>query len=169
MPIYTDLPPVDQARLNEWITQMRTTEKPQADGKLSKQIEPGVYGYCCLGLGSLLVPGIEINRVDNDPDDEGLDVEDQTIVYFNGQDDLAPIEFIEWLGLRTPTMSDGGSGFDLRPDYPLDLHIQGVPGAQGKQGMLADTCSAAGMNDSGMTFAQIADVFAYFGVGAVTS
>jgi hypothetical protein len=169
MPVYTDLPPVDQARLNEWIEQMRTTEKPQADGKLCKQIDAGVYGYCCLGLGSLLVPGIDQNFVDNDPDDEGLDVEDRTIVYFNGQEDLAPLAFIHWLGLRIDAMSEA-EGYDLRPDFPTDLRVQGSrDSTAGNHGLMVDNCSAAGMNDSGLTFSQIADTFAYFGVGAVSS
>lgn len=152
-----------------WVHQMRTTTLPQARSHLAAPMGDGTVGYCCLGLGSLLVPNCAVVPVNFD-----VEVPEHSH-YFgtNGAEDLAPIEFIEWL---LPEFADGGhTEFDLRPDWPEMGSTQGAAIYDPATGALDQVVgrmpfrevSAAKMNDDGFTFAQIADVFAYFGIGDV--
>jgi hypothetical protein len=178
---------VNEAHFQQWVEELHITLSPQIQGQLAGLMRistpegegPVKTGYCCLGLGSTLVKGIPIERHEEDYAYDELDEEDlkaHTTFYF-GQStatDLAPVEFIRWLmpGFK----GDGASAFDLVPDWPEEIgRTQGVKGfgVEGPMGIghtrrdIA-TITAAGMNDDNLTFAQIGDVFRYFGIGSVT-
>jgi hypothetical protein len=146
-----------------WLRLLRTTEKPQAQSSLYLwSTDEAKQGYCCLGLGCLLVPGLTIEWLEEDygPTDHGHgEVEGE--VYFGGITDLAPKAFIDWLGL--PYAADNTTGYDVWPDYPDDF-IFINNGERTTFEFNPNHVSASGLNDGGFTFAQIADVFDYFGV-----
>lgn len=171
---------VNHDHFRMWVHQMRTTTLPQATGHLAAWVMggPGAddqIGYCCLGLGSLLVPDCEVVRAGDG------DGEENNAGYFgrDGATDLAPIEFIQWL-VPGYDNENNGHEFDLVPDWALSpgvpANTQGVKDtnvntgevqAEGRNRFPLANITAAKMNDDGFSFAQIADVFAYFGIGSV--
>lgn len=126
-----------------WLHELRTTDKKQCDGGL---YDPENDSYCCLGIGSALM-GLE----------PVIDQE-QPYALFGGVSSLAPRVFIEWL-LGRP-VERKGSEFNLWPDWGElgDLQFADVFGTVG-----LGRLSASALNDAGFTFAQIADIFDYFG------
>lgn len=128
-----------------WINHLRTTLALQARGAMCLVIE-GRPHYCCLGLGSeqAQIPSV-------------LDT-DRRAMSFGGQALLAPKEFVEWLGV--PNLRDypeDTRGFDIILDYPEDLRPRDF--------MYGPVIvSAAGLNDRGFSFHQIADMVDYFGI-----
>lgn len=152
--------------LELWIEEMRTTDKPQANGVLCHLNEKGGRSYCCLGLGSEMVPHMQIVV-------EG----DEVCFGASSLTGLAPSEFINWLGLPIPERRQDSDEFDVIPDWPVGLTQQGRKSSVLHEGNTDRTAgvdyngnevgnykvTAAVMNDAGFTFKQIADVFAYFG------
>lgn len=132
---------VNEENFNAWIQELRTTTKKQGKHLLKYvSVEGGETHYCCLGIGCELA---------------GLEEEYNSYSgtsFFNGYPTLAPPAFLRWLGLLDKTEDE----VDIYPDWPAGL--------SNEYGRYASDLSAAGMNDAGFTFAQIADVFAYFGI-----
>jgi hypothetical protein len=179
---------VNEAHFQQWVEELHITLSPQIQGQLAGLMRittpegeegPVKTGYCCLGLGSTLVKGISIERHEGDYAYDELDEGDlaaHTTFYFGETQatDLAPFEFIRWL--MPDFKGEKGAAFDLVPDWPEEIGLtQGVKGfdANGPIGIGhtrrdTATVSAAGMNDDNLTFAQIGDVFRYFGIGSVT-
>lgn len=175
--------PVNEDHFNQWLAAMRDPASVQGEGMLCEW-KPESKGYCCLGLGSTLVPGLRIefnlHSDDESLDEEGADPEGRIGSVSFGSDgatELAPREFIEWLGLPYSPIRAGwhppapAQDYDIFPDYPLGLAVQGsapdsVQRTDPGETLMA-AASASMMNDSGFTFPQIADVFAYFGIGKV--
>lgn len=155
------------ANFERWIAELRTTDLPQADGALArsndKDNEP--VGYCCLGFGCVIagVP-FEVTEFPDEAEDGRIAVAVQ--YRFVGALDLAPIDFIAWL---TETRvsdyyeEDRETSWDVWPEWGElgDLPQQNERGTTHPYRTIG--ISGAGMNDSGFTFAQIADVFDYFG------
>lgn len=130
---------MNQENFNAWLEELRTTDKKQG----REILKDADGGYCCLGIGCVLM-GLEETVTEDG-------------VKFDGVDLLAPPAFFEWLGVSWPGPNDGTQA-DLWPDW-------------GEVGTLLDRefdpiehISASNLNDGGFTFAQIADIFAYFGV-----
>lgn len=125
---------------NAWINELRTTDKEQGRGQLCEVGVDGVKRYCCLGLGSARVPGIRMEFHPTFPDATQGDM------FFDGSSLYAPPAFLDWLGLSGNTNGD--------------VHVR-IPG--GVRGSTQQVIPVSSMNDSGFTFAQIADTLAYFG------
>lgn len=163
--------------ITKWADDLRTTTERQTDGALAKKIDIGadaeVIGYCCIGFGcTFSAPDIRIEW----PDDAD-DTDDALKGVFGGHrvDDLAPIEFMEWLGYDTHHWSmDQGAAFDIHPDWPTRLRVRseydkrdsmlGGDATADHLGKHLVSVSLAGLNDDGVTFAQIADIIHHFGL-----
>lgn len=146
---------MNEENFRAWLNEMWTTDKPQATGNLCALTNEGAdyaLGYCCLGLGSMLVPNIVTH---NFVDEESGSIE-KVAFGDEGCDELAPAEFIEWLGFTHGSAHQ----YDLRVDWDESLR---VPNG-GFYEDSSDLTSAASLNDSGFNFKQIADIFNHFGV-----
>ena len=133
--------------VQKWINEMRTTDKAQATHRLCILLTGGDRSYCCLGLGSELM-GLTGS-------DGGGDA--GTLRYGAvATATMAPVEFLLWLGINTTTSVVEG---DVFPDWGEVGELETLS-TNHKIGTLA----ASGLNDRGFTFAQIADIFDYFGV-----
>lgn len=149
----------------EFVTLLRTTDAPQCQGHLAED-DGGTRAYCCLGLGSEKAAGVEfVIKMDynDEEDDEYPNPEGVLAVVNTGEWELAPPEFIEWLGLPEEI-----GGRDILLDLGREigaLYQQGREDHQyaDPQQLLAGT-GLATLNDSGFTFAQIADCIEYFGL-----
>jgi hypothetical protein len=124
-----------------WLTELWTTDKEQGKSQLA-----AAGKYCCLGLGSCLVPKMPVA------------VESNLEVRFGANEvkSLAPLEFIEWLGLEMDESTRESDEFDIVLDIENHYHVKGS--------YAFDPVSASNLNDWGFTFPQIADLFNYFGV-----
>jgi hypothetical protein len=164
---------VELSNLDKWIADLRTTDAPQCTGSLSEFVawtvdppedeaefvEYDVVGYCCLGRG-------EVAR--------GATFEGQHTVGM----DLATREFIDWLGVeydehhdRDVHDGDGSDycncGWDLVLDVP-DQYSVGTPVTNVLPSRMPVV--ASNLNDSWhLTFPQIADMVAYFGIRTATT
>lgn len=145
---------INQENLETWLREMETTDKPQAEKQLCEVVEVGAdgepkFGFCCLGLGSAIVPSIGFRFNSERPAHVG------DMGYFDGESELAPPAFARWLGVE---VRGGELDSDVFIDYPSDLadHTTGRP--------LRICATAAMLNDAGLTFAQIAQTIRYFGL-----
>lgn len=165
--------------IRAWIEQMRTTTEEQAQQHLAvchfdTENDRQVLGYCCLGLGSKELADVEVEIITPGTPENG----EEMPVYMNRMQDLAPVAFRVWLGVLDedyPLQDES----DVSIDYPLRAVDYSDPGLtrlanlrqQGHGGsptytppLVGALMSAASLNDAGFTFAQIADVVAYFGL-----
>lgn len=156
-----------------WANELATTDKTQAPGALCLLYGDGRKSYCCLGLGSTLVPGMQTNK--QQAIDLVLGVKPQVKVQFGqlGVDTLAPIEFMKWLGYDMSS-SNPDTDYDVYFDIPDDIKERSAWDREASDdggnthydnecGLLRKN-SAASLNDDGLTFAQIADIILYFGL-----
>lgn len=142
----------------QWAEFLQTTDLPQTKAHLKEvRLEDGLWetvGYCCLGIGCLIA-GID-EEIPNENDMDGLN----EFAYFGGQQDLAPGEFIQWLGLigedQALYLGDGsdlwidGGGYTVRKGDLLEVQF---------------TVPLTVLNDDWrLTFAQIGDCIKYFGL-----
>lgn len=139
---------MNKEHFDQWLHELRTTTSGQGQSQLM-WTQAGERYYCCLGLGCEVM-GLE-PHVELDSEFPSYGARRAQL--------LAPVEFIVWLGLdpNSPSFRDherSQGEFDVRVDYPEALCMQDD----------SNPPSAAGMNDSGFTFSQIADVFEYFGI-----
>lgn len=141
---------MNEQNFRTWINDLRTTDAPQAEGYLADLVSDNaggkVIGYCCLGRG--LVCMGENPTADGIVDGSGFVIQ---------SDILVPARFIEWLGVESAETLPDSSGFDLMPGWGEPYFPAGD----------APDLTAAGLNDGGFTFSQIADVFEFFGVATV--
>jgi hypothetical protein len=144
---------------NQWIARLRSGEVEQVQGRLGLGDR-----RCCLGVGSDL-SGCEVV--------EGS--EGERLYGRARKDNLMPVETVEWFGLEVPPIENVWSegydprGFDLFVDWPEDMRFRAgkdYPTAE-LTADDADVASGATLNDSPFTFAQIADIFAYWGCRGV--
>lgn len=141
------------ANITAWVNDLATTDAEQAQGALCYTDPEGRKAYCCLGKGSTLVPGLQIFEPERG--DSEYDTSVVKVKFGDAQeDDLAPREFMEWLGYEEGVKSECAFNvFVDFPDYltsPNDTKLRYF--------------GAADLNDAGFTFAQIADVIRYFGL-----
>lgn len=118
-----------------WVDALRSGEFDQCQDVLHKQED----GYCCLGVACevAIQDGLPLERRPSEWD-HALVVEYGVRGQFDPQ--LLPLQVQEWAGL------DGGSGVDL----------PGITTYHGFHISLID------LNDSGLTFDQIADVIEWY-------
>lgn len=141
-----DIAAPDQARehLEAWLHDLRTTNYPQTHNTLVRGLgpdQPGPVAFCCLGIGYRTM---------------GKDVED-----FRGRS-LPDPDFIAWLGLDPSDFNDT----DPIIDFPVDLMSQGKD--DGRLHLPVWGTTASQLNDDWcLTFPQIADVIAYFGLSKI--
>jgi hypothetical protein len=130
------------SNLELWLRELETTGSHQAHESLIGEVYPysddpehTEVGYCCLGIGCELM-GLPL------PLWQGLS--------------LAPDQFVEWLGIPILSSDLGrpSAGWDIAIDFPE--YVEEWVG----RGQI----TAAGLNDTGCTFKQIAQTIRYFGV-----
>lgn len=151
---------MNETNWNKWLNDLATTDALQCQETLAQEMflpndsDDGVnydvslgMGYCCLGKGSVLMPGWDVDRL-------GLIMQSE----FGHFDALAPREFIEWLGLDIP--EEASQQTETGCDITLDCTW--LP-----RGGDRKPVTAAWLNDNGFTFKQIADLFRHFGPGKV--
>lgn len=168
----------------KWATTLKETDAQQGAGALCLVGSTGERAYCCLGLGSTLVPNMPIREpifVEHLGVETMIHTEHPHLkVCFGneGVDALAPIEFMEWLGYD---MSGEGepqwrthAEFDVYIDFPEALRERNVEDLS-EEGMGYDReydsegnslagNSCASLNDDGFTFTQIGDLILFFGL-----
>lgn len=151
---------------------LETTDKEQAQAALTDGV-----GYCCLGVATVICPTMDNERrrvfLGLDPWPSNNDIH-------SGK--LAPVEVMEWLGLPHEDrhrMGEDEPDFDYREydprlEFPHDyygarvlvwaqaVYDSGVD--PGDYPSVEDEVSLAGLNDSGLTFKQIAQMIRYFGL-----
>lgn len=145
---------VNEENMTAWLDDLRTTDAPQVNGHLMKSVWPNdshTYGYCCLGRGCVVM-GMEPGRE-----------------LIASADVLPPGSFVNWLGVhvspssRWPGEDEANEGvdYDLYLDIPEGLYPRDEAGRSNPNNLV--TC--AGLNDDWhLTFSQIADMIAYFGI-----
>jgi len=156
-----------------WVDSLLTTDLPQGTARLvtinDRTGEP--EGYCCLGEGCVIA-GYRVDKFHlHDEDGEETDLYDE-VGYILGADELAPREFLEWLGIDE-SLLDGGQG-DVCVDYPPDLKGQGIALVsdggripERPEGQRPVPLTASAMNDTlHLTFRQIGETLRYFGIRA---
>lgn len=150
--------------IKTWTDALRTTELGQTTATLGSIGEDDKQKVCCLGLGCLVAPTIETEWV-------GGGGESGNFLYVDGQNNLPPIEFHDWLGLDIADLaSDDGN--DVLLDWPMpeigaliSLCPENTDRWRDRTGRAFRLYSCAGLNDEvGLTFSQIADVIDYFGL-----
>lgn len=153
----------------EFVTLLRTTDAPQCQGHLAED-DGRTRAYCCLGLGSEKAAGVEfVIKMDynDEEDNEYPNPKGALAVANSGEWELAPPEFIEWLGLPEEL-----GGRDILLDIGREigaLYQQGTEHTQHHTQPLLAGIGLATLNDSGCTFAQIADCIEYFGLSTYPS
>lgn len=145
------------AQTQAWADHLRSTTKSQGHGYLAlRAMGTDKVAYCCMGLGCTLIPSLRM---------EGA--EDGEIFSFGGHTKYPPMEFLRWLGFTTlpRSVSDAGST-KLKIDWPLVSYplTQGKPGEMRSEFRQHDF-NLDFLNDTvRLTFDQIGDLIAYFGV-----
>ena len=136
-----------------WTEALRSGGYQQTTGTLARVDEESgeVIGHCCLGVLCELAikAGVKVSRVGekrteyvDDDTDELYEV--YSNITFDDRDDLVPQVVKDWAGLRT----NDGSVENNHPD-----------GSAEEEEMDSEfSDSLAGLNDSGKTFRQIADL-----------
>ena len=149
-----------------WVEELRSGRWRQADGYLKLEGEEGP-AHCCLGVAAELSGRASMRQAGSVFHFSGTHYSDN-----HEYDTFPPYSVMEWiLGREIPVegtdySSDKDPRIDLGPVAGLlmqgDKHsLSYNPGWNpGPIGSL--TC--AGLNDSGFTFNQIADMIEYFGV-----
>jgi hypothetical protein len=139
---------VNKAHVDEWLHELRTTDKPQARLALADRAENGM-GFCCLGIGCMVM-GLEpqfekLNERDNTYVEGTPDDFDR--VAFDGEQALAPEAFGEWLGLQ----------------WSVNDPVLAIPVEYDHAGSHSQVTCARLNDDWHLSFNQIADMVAYFG------
>lgn len=148
---------MNKAHVQEWVDALRSDAYPQTRERLKGLVldDDGavtdVVGYCCLGVGC------EVAHITQEHGGYGV----------VGADMLPPIEFMEWLGITEFNEPNNPSGdgvtFNLYLDAPADLETRTSAYSGCKLRMVA----LSDLNDDvRLTFPQIGDLIAYFGVWA---
>lgn len=134
--------------------ELRTTTLAQGGGSLHRVSRFGnrvEEEFCCIGVGCRVAR----IRVDPRRDEVWNSPTFAVAVHYEGCSELPPIQFFEWLGFENARMNDN---HDLHLDVPTDW--KDLDG----QWMLA-SCALTTLNDRNrLTFAQIGDLIAYFGL-----
>jgi len=159
--------------ITQWADDLATTKERQARASLCIEYVGEQKEYCCLGLGSTLVPKMQIKQVgtgDLTPDGRSKFAFGRT-----GATSLAPYEFMVWLGYDEDDLIPFDAGeYDVYFDIPYSIKERSIdaqnnaafdddPSLDGSGVPLVNN-SAASLNDDGFTFKQIADVIRYFGL-----
>lgn len=130
--------------IKTWTERLRDPQLKQARATLCMLHPDDTRSYCCLGLGSTLVPDMPAK----------VAFDGSSLLFGETQNEnLAPREFIEWLGLKMPFSRSADITIDM-PRLPLhdtpDRYLYHL--------------SCASLNDCGFTFPQIADLIDHFGL-----
>ena len=157
---------MNEANIKAWVQNLRTTTLKQGKNHLCEVDPKGGRHFCCLGVGSKQagVPH-QVN-------------EETHMLEFGDEhaDNLAPYEFMVWLGLVPHSVEtdvaqhgeplDVEDGYDVHLDYPYEIRNLRQQGKEfsASAGTFSSLSTAASLNDSGFTFAQIADMIDYFGL-----
>jgi hypothetical protein len=172
------------AQTQAWADDLRSGKFQQASSLLTDGT-----GYCCLGVLCVKDPQstqVEVNA--EAPGEPGFIVKDgdQNLGFYGAMPPAAVVNRVLGFGLTIPeggltttldVTIDINDKAAIRGESPGRYYPQGHPCTCGRepgthsqyhdsqQGVAANL-TAAGMNDSGMTFEQIADMVSYFGVHA---
>jgi hypothetical protein len=153
----------NESHFRQWVNELRTTDKVQANGRLARFKEEGVsdsgVGYCCLGIVEVLAE----SPLYDQPDDEGLCFLNKQPEGYRHEpvyaDNLLSTYGREWLGTTEE---------DLTLDVPLEYIKRETTVADDPRSRyqgISSCPTCAGLNDDWqLTFPQIADMLDYFGV-----
>jgi hypothetical protein len=158
---------MNEDNFKAWVANLRTTTLAQGTNKLCEVDSKGGRHFCCLGIGSKQA-GV--------PHEMNHETRNLEFGEYHS-DTLAPYEFMVWLDLVPLGVAEmvGQNGFDPDLDGGFDVHLdmpmkikhlkqQGKEDRQPTDRCLNEFTTAAGLNDNGFTFAQIADCLSFFGV-----
>lgn len=156
----------NEEHLNRWLHELRTTTAQQTNSVLASGEDSDHLAFCCLGIGCQVAGlGLEAEY----PDEEESDGEEVTW-RFDGCQDLPPSDFHAWLGLYTEDEAYGHGAEDVYLDWPDAHYLRREHGRAGQalvDGGKPMDWTCAGLNDDAhLTFPQIADMIAYFGIKA---
>lgn len=134
---------------DRWLHELRTTPLGQCSQTLFDTVGTGaIVEACCLGIGTLLVPGVDAKASIGAA--------------------FAPDDFAEWLGVAGARGVRYDEGVNLIVDWPCDLLLKVDADEEDPDVWISpytEAISAAELNDEWrLTFSQIADVFDYFGI-----
>lgn len=159
------------ANITKWADELSTTNEQQVTGALCQVGIRGDAAYCCLGFGSTLVPNLYITMPSAMKIADSDDNHAKALFGATEADGLAPPEFMEWLGY---VMDDDPGQRDVYFDFPDNLRVrsaedrdaanEGGDVGYDEEGAWLPNLTAADANDSGFTFAQIADIIHHFGL-----
>lgn len=135
----------------KWLSALESGLYDQVTGKLGAYVDGGKDMYCCLGvLCDVLLDDDKAPITLN----ERYDHDEDTDIVFSYESSLLPTDVVDYLGFDS---ADPDFGFDLDPDldyYGSDWEYREPFDDRGTVVEL----SLSGLNDSGFTFGQIADV-----------
>jgi hypothetical protein len=147
---------MNEAHVQEWVDALRSDAYPQTRERLKGLVLDAVgdvtdeVGYCCLGVGC------EVAHITQEHGGYGT----------AGVDMLPPLEFMEWLGItefNSESNREGDASFNLYLDAPADLMLREPV----RSGYKLHLVPLSDLNDVvRLTFPQIGDLIAYFGVWA---
>lgn len=132
------------ARIRDFVTALRSGEYEQTGNQLAREV-CGKKAYCCEGVaveryGAQL--GFDVSWQET-PRAASMDAQ----LTLDGEADFAEDNFWEALGLSVGEDNDASSGFALVLPVGKEFRDSG-----------AKAVSFMGLNDDGLTFAQIADL-----------
>lgn len=154
-------------RTNQWARWLQTTPMKQGTGALHKvDPETGSHLFCCLGLG--VEKSQAYDRKEEQESSEEYDREGEPIRVFayDGADGLPNGAFYQWLGFNEDDLAGAGYNSD-QDDAGLDCYLLAgwVVLLHPLNGERLGQHTLAAINDDwGLTFPQIGDLIAYFGI-----
>lgn len=149
-----------RAHREQWLAELRSGNRRQVEGYLACRVDDGTdeVGFCCLGVATDMVPGVEYEEVTGSHVFRRYLVADGPWEYL-----VLPNAARAWLGV---TAGDPDLDFtDTQDDWDalggiLDGDVFDQVQSNYEEG---SHVTLAMLNDAGATFAQIAEVFETFG------
>jgi hypothetical protein len=141
--------------IKEWTAELRSGEREQTSGYLTKIDKDGNRSFCCLGVAEdmLCQRGLETSKIWTEENEE---IPAQVAYGEQESTGVLTEEAAAFIGIETLySESNAASNPTVRLPQVEDYHDD-------QEQMLPEIVSLAELNDSGFTFSQIADVIDYF-------
>lgn len=136
----------------KWLSALESGLYDQIKGQLGAYVDGGKDKYCCLGV--LCDVLLDDDKAPIELRERYEDIQDTDIV-FNYESALLPTDIVDYLGFEH---TDPDFSLDLDPDgHYYDDHDESYREPFDYRGTAVEL-SLSGLNDTGFTFGQIADV-----------